>query len=49
MNTRDMLERAVDLLYEYQRVYQNRTYLSTSEQELKDSFEVFLDQLESMD
>ena len=48
MNTRDMLERAVDLLCEFRLLYQNSTYLSTSEQELSESLERFIDEFEGM-
>lgn len=48
MNTRDMLDQAIDLLYKFELLYQNSRYLCTSEQELSQSLKDFLDRFEEM-
>jgi hypothetical protein len=48
MNTQNTLERAVDLLCEFQLFYQNSKYLSTSEQKLNESLEELLNEFRDM-
>jgi hypothetical protein len=44
MNTRDMLDLAVELIERMELMYMNKGYLTTSEKELSDDLDKFMEQ-----
>lgn len=48
MNTRDMLDRAVDLIERMDLLFLNKGYLTTTEKELSDDLDKFMEDFQEL-